>query len=141
LRELPPLDETRLWKVQEFDAHEGPLGAVGGCARATHVGGGQAPLASLRWAMPAAGAPGILRGAKPEDLPVEQAAKFDLAGEKNTLNPLGSLVFHPPLGESVERRNEGAAVLGEAVLGRENRPLVKFAPRNNAVGLEIAQVL
>jgi hypothetical protein len=30
------------------------------------------------------------------------------------------------------RRNEGAAVLGEAVLGRENRPLVKFAPRINS---------
>jgi hypothetical protein len=52
-----------------------------------------------------------------------------LAGEKNTLNRLGSLVFHPPLGESVERRNEGAAVLGEAVLGRENRPLVKWPGR------------
>jgi hypothetical protein len=25
--------------------------------------------------------------------------------------------------------------------GRENRPLVKFAPRNDAVGLEIAQML
>jgi transposase len=84
---------------------------------------------------------GIVAPVGRKDLPVEPAAKFDLAGEKNTLNPLGSLVFHPPLGESVERRNEGAAVLGEAVLGRENRSLVKFAPRNNAVGLEIAQVL
>jgi hypothetical protein len=62
-----------------------------------------------------------------------------LAGENNTSNPC--LVFPPPLGESVERRNEGAAVLGEAVLGRENRPLMKFAPRNDAVGLEIAQML
>jgi hypothetical protein len=54
---------------------------------------------------------------------------------------LGSLVFHPPLGESVERRDEGTAVRGEAVPGRENRPLVKFAPRNDAVDLEVAQML
>jgi hypothetical protein len=81
--------------------------------------------------------------AVPRDCPLaaQRLPTNYLAGERNTLNPLGSLVLRPPFGESVERRNKGATVLGEAVLGRENRSLVKFAPRNDAVGLEIAQML
>src|SRR5262245_31456742 len=50
-------------------------------------------------------------------------------------------MFEAPVGESVEGRNESAAIIRKAILGRKHSALMKFTTRNNAVGLEIAEML